>query len=263
MALPKSAVATNNITLLNPEPNDVQGLTDALLQAKFDQYGIDNNLYINNTLTPAQDTLNASLQTQITDKDAAQTSALTTHKASADHDVRYYTETELNSGQLDNRYYTETESDAKYETMTDLSVTRKLSSAGDFTGTLNGGPILASDPGLQATVMGLQNEVTAHLADDIKHLTSEERTTWNEKLTFSTDIAKFKSGNSSYTDNDTAQTFTDAFCTASSLVTISITSGTKPQGTWVVTSASGSFTITSSVAESTDITFDYFITKVV
>ena len=26
----------------------------------------------------------------------------------------YYTETELNAGQLDNRYYTETESDARY-----------------------------------------------------------------------------------------------------------------------------------------------------
>lgn len=34
---------------------------------------------------------------------------LTTHKTSSDHDGRYYTEAELNSGQLDNRYYTETE----------------------------------------------------------------------------------------------------------------------------------------------------------
>lgn len=39
----------------------------------------------------------------------ADAQALTTHKSSADHDGRYYTETELNNGQLDNRYYTETE----------------------------------------------------------------------------------------------------------------------------------------------------------
>ena len=35
--------------------------------------------------------------------------ALNTHKTSTDHDGRYYTEAELNAGQLDNRYYTETE----------------------------------------------------------------------------------------------------------------------------------------------------------
>jgi hypothetical protein len=37
--------------------------------------------------------------------------SLTTHKTSTDHDGRYYTESELNAGQLDSRYYTETESD--------------------------------------------------------------------------------------------------------------------------------------------------------
>lgn len=36
---------------------------------------------------------------------------LTTHKTSSDHDARYYTETELDAGQLDTRYYTETEVD--------------------------------------------------------------------------------------------------------------------------------------------------------
>jgi len=33
------------------------------------------------------------------------------HSASGDHDGRYYTETELDAGQLDDRYYTETEVD--------------------------------------------------------------------------------------------------------------------------------------------------------
>jgi len=78
-----------------------------------------------------------------------------------------------------------------------------------------------------------------------------------------TTIAKFKKGNSSFTDNDTAQTFTDAFCTADSLVTVSITSATLPQGTWIVESAAGTFTITSTVVESADITFDYYVQKVV
>ena len=76
-------------------------------------------------------------------------------------------------------------------------------------------------------------------------------------------IAKFKTGSSTYTDNDTSQIFTDAFCTASSLIVISITSVTLPQGTWSVEAGTGTFTITSTVAESADITFDYFITKVV
>ena len=39
----------------------------------------------------------------------ADAQALATHKTSSDHDGRYYTETELDSGKLDNRYYTETE----------------------------------------------------------------------------------------------------------------------------------------------------------
>ena len=79
----------------------------------------------------------------------------------------------------------------------------------------------------------------------------------------SADVAKFKKGSSTYTDTDTSQTFTDAFCTLNSLVTIVITSVTPPKGVWSVESANGSFTITSTVAESADISFDYFIQKAV
>jgi hypothetical protein len=75
--------------------------------------------------------------------------------------------------------------------------------------------------------------------------------------------ARFKTGSATFTDNDTAQTFTDVFCTSSSLVTIAITSPAPPQGVWSVESSSGSFTITSTKAESADITFDYYITKAV
>lgn len=35
-----------------------------------------------------------------------------------DHDDRYYTETELDAGQLDNRYYTESEIDSRFDTLT-------------------------------------------------------------------------------------------------------------------------------------------------
>ena len=76
-------------------------------------------------------------------------------------------------------------------------------------------------------------------------------------------IGSFKKGSSSYTDNDTSQTFTDAFCTDTSLVTVCITSVTLPKGVWSVESANGSFTITSTVAETDDITFDYYIQKAV
>lgn len=39
------------------------------------------------------------------------TQDLDQHKSSEDHDSRYYTETELNNGQLDGRYYTKAEID--------------------------------------------------------------------------------------------------------------------------------------------------------
>jgi len=76
------------------------------------------------------------------------------------------------------------------------------------------------------------------------------------------EFASFKKSSATFTDNDTSQTFTDSFCTADSLVVISITSATSPKGLWSVESADDSFTITSDTAESDDITFDYYITKV-
>lgn len=85
----------------------------------------------------------------------------------------------------------------------------------------------------------------------------------SSKQNYNANNAMFKKGSFTYTDNDTSQTFTDAFCTTDSLVTIVITSLTNPQGFWSVNSANGSFTITSTAAESSDITFDYYIQKAV
>jgi hypothetical protein len=95
----------------------------------------------------------------------------------------------------------------------------------------------------------LVNALNEHLADDVRHVTAE--------------IAKFKRSSSTFTNNDTSQTFTDSFSTVDSLITVSITSATPPKGIWTVNSADGSFTITSTVAEDNDITFDYFIQKAV
>ena len=75
-------------------------------------------------------------------------------------------------------------------------------------------------------------------------------------------LGAFKASSSTYTDNDTAQTFSDAFCTAASLITIVITDASNPQGVWSVASGAGSFIITSTIAETNDIDFDYYIQKV-
>lgn len=76
-----------------------------------------------------------------------------------------------------------------------------------------------------------------------------------------TTMGVYKYGTSTYTDNDTSQTFTEAFCSTTAMVMIKITSGTTAQGVWTVDSASGSFTITSTASESNDIPFNYFIVK--
>jgi hypothetical protein len=75
--------------------------------------------------------------------------------------------------------------------------------------------------------------------------------------------AMFKPGSGSFNNGTNTQTFTDTFCTATSLVQVTITSSTAPVGTWTVNSAAGSFTITSTMAETNAITFNYFIIKTV
>lgn len=145
MATTKFTTDTAVIAGLADLPNATSGLTAAQLKAKFDESATAIKTYINDTLTVEVD---ASL--------TADSGALTTHKTSSDHDGRYYTETELNAGQLDTRYYTETEIDANLVTKTDLTTTRKLSATGDFTGTLNGAAIVASEPGLSSLFTALE-----------------------------------------------------------------------------------------------------------
>lgn len=73
------------------------------------------------------------------------------------HDDRYYTETELNSGQLDNRYYTETEADSRFVNISGDTM------SGDLT--INGNLVVA---GTTTTV----NSETVNIADNILMLNS-------------------------------------------------------------------------------------------
>lgn len=138
-------------------------------------------------------------------------------------------------------------------TMTNLIATKYVKPA-------NGIPKADLEAGVQASLdeadtaltsanKYTDDKLTEHAGDTTKHITPE--------------IAKFKQLSSTFTTRGTSQTFTDAFCTASSLVTVVITSAVKPQGIWTVNSANGSFTITSDKAETADITFDYYVQKAV
>ena len=63
--------------------------------------------------TQLDDMISSSEMTTISGDLSSEIDAdISTHEAGSSHDSRYYTETELDAGQLDNRYYTETELDA-------------------------------------------------------------------------------------------------------------------------------------------------------
>lgn len=78
----------------------------------------------------------------------------------------------------------------------------------------------------------------------------------NNKLT-----SMYKASSSTFTTRGTSHTVTDAFCNATSLVTVVITGAVEPQGVWTVDSQAGKFVITSDVAEIANVTFDYYIQK--
>lgn len=137
MATTKFTANTAVVAALADLPNATSGLTPAQLKAKFDESPTALKAYINDVLT-----------VEIDAGSTAGSGALTTHKTSGDHDGRYYTETEI---------------DANLVTKTDLTTTRKLSASGDFTGTLNGAAIVATDPGLSSLF-------TAHVAEYTQHV---------------------------------------------------------------------------------------------
>ncbi|TCX53827.1 hypothetical protein [Dehalobacter sp. 14DCB1] len=155
--------------------------------------------------------------------------ALTTHKTSNDHDGRYYTETELNNGQLDNRYYTEVESDAKFATKSELS-----------------GVVLGQIPPKSITTNELNFDPATQVELDAVASVANNK-------------ASFKNGTGTFTSGGTSYQVTDAFITANTMVTVSPT-GTKV-GSWTVQSYDGYFIITSDATESSGVTFDWGAVK--
>jgi hypothetical protein len=105
------------------------------------------------------------------------------------------------------------------------------------------------------------DELAQALGDDPNFATTIT-TLIGTKQAYNANNAMVKMGTGTYTDNDSSQTFTDAFCTANSTVIVSVTSG-SPAGDWTVVPGAGSFTINSSQPESADIGFAYTILKVV
>jgi len=90
-------------------------------------------------------------------------SDISTHASSADHDGRYYTETELDAGQLDNRYYTETEVDGLFTTVSGDIVTQIPT---DFytTGEVDG--LIPTDFYSQAEVTTISGDIIAQIPTD-------------------------------------------------------------------------------------------------
>lgn len=73
------------------------------------------------------------------------------------------------------------------------------------------------------------------------------------------DAARIKSGTGTYLSGSTTFVVNDTFITADTFVTVSPTG--EPTGMWIVDAAAGSFTITSDIAEPSNVTFDWFAMK--
>lgn len=99
MALTKFNKDVSYHQKLSNRPNSTDGLTADVIKQRFDQAANDIKDYINNTQTVEIDNKFANIEgagrTNETIKGNA--NALIQHKASGDHDGRYFTETELSS----------------------------------------------------------------------------------------------------------------------------------------------------------------------
>lgn len=73
--------------------------------------------------------------------------------------LKSYIDTHKNSADHDGRYYTETESNNKFVSKDELTNQRKLSATGDFTGTLNGLRITQVEPALSSFVESLSDKL--------------------------------------------------------------------------------------------------------
>lgn len=106
------------------------------------------------------------------------------------HDDRYYTETELNNGQLDDRYYTETESDSRFVNITGDIMTGDLTIQGNL-----------NVSGTTTTV----NSETVTIADNIIVLNSNETGTPTQNAGI--EVERGTETNYQFLFNETSDTF--------------------------------------------------------
>jgi hypothetical protein len=170
MSLTQLTANLNIIQTLIDEPNDVGGLTSAQLKAKFDEAANSIKTYINNTLlvelasvTDSDSGADNIGVTSISDLDGVTVQALieslrnklkaVTDGSSGADFVKATSISGLTGDTIQSLLESlKSYSDNAFETKSNITTNRKLSETGDFTGTLNGMPIVAADPGLSSTV---------------------------------------------------------------------------------------------------------------
>jgi hypothetical protein len=86
--------------------------TSGTLQSQIDGKADDPHTHTESDITDLDKYTQAEVDTISGTLSAEIDSDISTHEAGSSHDSRYYTESELDGGQLDNRYYTESEIDA-------------------------------------------------------------------------------------------------------------------------------------------------------
>jgi hypothetical protein len=147
------------------EPNDVGGLTADGLKAIFDKAALDIKDFLNGNLIDELDNIIDILKGEGWSNESLKglKNALETHKSSADHDGRYYTESEVNTILQ------------AYTTINDITNNRKLSANGDFTGSWHGIKTPAyAEPGQAAVVQSHTEQLDDIAINIIKFGASED-----------------------------------------------------------------------------------------
>ena len=159
MSLPTYTGNTNYVQGLDNLPNDNTGLTPAQLKAIFDKFGTEFKAWLNSTFIPACIASNIPLSAISGIASLELQSAIAELKGIDDTNKAYLLGQIATKMDIAN-VYLKSESDAKYETQLNITTNRKLSASGDFTGTLNGMPIVQDQTGLSTTVADHDNKIS-------------------------------------------------------------------------------------------------------
>lgn len=154
-------------------------------------------------------------------------------------------------------WYDQSANELKTQTngiITDLVATTDGASGADQVGA---GPIATGDVSTP-TIMGKLKYLLAQLQGVVLGQIPPGTITPTE-LSFTPSM--FKNGSDTFSSGQTTKTVTDAFITANTQVIISPDPTKELAGGWSVVSAAGSFTITSTAAETQNIDFDWGATK--